>query len=413
MEVVLGVTGGIAAYKSGDIVRGLKRAGADVTVVMTGHACEFITPLTLQTLSGRRVITSHFQPSEPAADPGDVEHIGLARRCALLLVAPATASVLGKMAAGIADDFLTTFYLAVACPVAVAPAMNTRMWEHPAVQENLARLKTRGVHVIGPEVGLLASRGEGIGVGRLAEPDRIVARALEIAGQTVSKGSVASGYPPLAGKRLLVTAGPTREPLDPVRYLSNPSTGKMGFAIAEAARDLGAQVVLVSGPTHLPDPPGVTTVRVTSAQQMHDSVIDRLDGAEAADIVVMAAAVSDFRPASPAARKVKKEVAPLAVPLERTPDILAEIGRSKGKRLVVGFAAETEDLVANARRKLKSKKLDLIVANNVAGNGFQTGFGSDTNEVIVLDREGGEQRWPCMSKVEVAARLMALIAERI
>lgn len=413
MEIVLGVTGGIAAYKAAEIVRGLKREGAGVTVVMTAHAHEFITPLTLQTLSGRRVITSHFELNG-GSQPEDVEHVGLARDCDLLLVAPATAGILAKMAAGIADDFLSTFHLAVSCPVAVAPAMNTRMWQHPAVQENIARLKARGVHVIGPETGPLASAGEGEGEGRLTAPEALVKQALGIA----RKGSARLLGPghPLAGHSVLVTAGPTCEDLDPVRTLTNRSTGRMGFAVAAAARDLGASVVLITGPTHLPDLSGVTTVRVRSADEMRNAVVKRLTprGKTGADIVVMAAAVSDFKPASRAARKVKKTEGPLELALARTPDILAEVGSLKGKRFIVGFAAETEDLVTNARRKLRKKRLDLIVANSVSSDGPDGGaFGSDSNEVTVLDGNGRPRRWPRASKAEVARRLMLLIAGKV
>jgi len=397
------VSGGIAAYKAAEIVRGLRREGAEVTVVMTRHACEFITPLTLQTLSGRKVITSHFEPSAAAED--DVEHVGLAREADLLLIAPATANVLGKMAAGIADDFLTTFCLAVSAPVLVAPAMNTRMWEHPAVAANLETLRARGVEIIGPGTGALASRGEGEGIGRLEDPALIVRRALELAGATQAGRGAEGG---LRGRKVLVTAGPTREPLDPVRFLSNPSTGLMGFEIAVAAARRGAHVALVSGPSHLADPPGVTTVRVTTAEQMRRAVMDRLDDVE---VVIKCAAVSDFRPAEPAARKVKKATAPRTVQLEPTPDILAEIGRRKGGRLLVGFAAETEDIVANARAKLGEKNLDLIVANSVAAE--SGAFGSASNEVVVLDAQGSEQHWPPMSKREVAERLADLIAERL
>ena len=418
IEVVLGVTGGIAAYKAAEIVRGLKREGAAVTVLMTAHAREFITPLTLRTLSGRPVIAETFARSvessaavaDPRSDPEDVEHIGLARRCDLFLVAPATANVLARLASGIADDFLTTFYLALTCPVAIAPAMNSRMWEHPAVQENTARLRSRGVHLIGPEFGQLASAGEGEGMGRLAAPEQIVRRCLEIAGAGGPSSASHSGGA-LAGKKILVTAGPTREELDPVRFLSNPSTGKMGFAVAEAARDLGAEVVLVSGPTHLPDPAGVTTLRVTSAEQMRRAVMDQLGGAH---VVVKAAAVSDFRPVLRSAVKVKKSAAPAELALQRTPDILEEIGRRKGKRYLVGFAAETDHLVANARKKLNAKKLDLVVANSVAADGAGGGaFGSDTSQVTVLSRGGRPQRWPEMTKREAAARLMALVASKI
>ncbi len=403
-EVVLGVTGGIAAYKAAEIVRGLVREGAGVTVVMTGHAREFITPLTLQTLSGRRVIAEHFDPVG-ASDPADVEHVGLARSCGLLLVAPATANVLAKMAAGIADDFLTTFHLAVSCPILVAPAMNTRMWEHAAVQENLARLRARGVQVVGPEEGPLASRGEGSGIGRLAAPEAIVSRAMALLAIEEAGARGAS----LTGRTVLVTAGPTREDLDPVRTLTNPSTGRMGYAVAEAARDLGAGVVLISGPTHLPDPAGVTTVRVKSADQMREAVLRHLPGAS---IVVKAAAVSDFRPAAREAEKVKKGSAPRTIALEPTPDILAEVGRAKGERFLVGFAAETEDLAGNARRKLSEKNLDLIVANSVA-DGAEGAFGSDLNEVVVIDRWGAEERWPRMSKADVARRLMGLVARSL
>jgi phosphopantothenoylcysteine decarboxylase/phosphopantothenate--cysteine ligase len=417
MEVVVGVTGGIAAYKAAEIVRGLKREGASVTVVMTAHAREFVAPLTFEALSGRRVITSHFEPPESVSHCADIEHIGLARSCNLLLVAPATANSLAKMAAGIADDFLSTFCLAVTCPVAVAPAMNTNMWEHPAVRENLARLKARGVHVIGPEAGALASAGEAEGIGRLAEPATIVARAIEIARAADKPASAGKRRGTLAGRRVLVTAGPTREDLDPVRTLTNPSTGRMGYALAQAARDLGADVVLVSGPTHLPDPAGVDTVRVTSAQQMHDAVMDRVRtarGGRGPDIIVMAAAVSDFRPVTRAPQKVSKTTAPLEILLEPTPDILKELGSLQGKRFLVGFAAETEDLLGGARRKLRDKHLDLIVANSVASHGTDPGaFGSDTNEVIVMDRRGRPQRWPRMTKAEVASRLMSLVAQRL
>ncbi|HEY3175128.1 MAG TPA: bifunctional phosphopantothenoylcysteine decarboxylase/phosphopantothenate--cysteine ligase CoaBC [Candidatus Polarisedimenticolia bacterium] len=417
MEVVLGVTGGIAAYKAAEIVRGLKSSGAAVTVVMTAHAREFITPLTLQTLSGRCVITSHFDTARTAAAPEDVEHIGLARSCDLLLVAPATAGTLGKMAAGIADDFLSTFYLAVTCPVAVAPAMNTIMWEHPAVQENIARLKARGVTVIGPETGPMASAGEADGIGRLADPASIVARALKIARGAGGRPRRGADHGALAGRRVLVTAGPTREDLDPVRTLTNPSTGKMGYAVAAAARDLGAEVTLVSGPTHLPDPEGVTTLRVTTAKQMRDAVMKAIraprDG-NGPDIVVAAAAVSDFRPAFRSRRKIKKDSAALDLRLEATPDILGEVSRLDGKRFLVGFAAETEDLLGNASRKLKDKKLDLIVANSVAARGSAQGaFGSETNEVIVLGRRGRPHRWPRMTKAEVASRLMSLVARAL
>jgi phosphopantothenoylcysteine decarboxylase/phosphopantothenate--cysteine ligase len=396
-QVVLGVTGGIAAYKAADLVRALLRRGAEVTVVMTAGARRFIAPLTLQTLSGRPVITSSWDPPASGPDAGDVEHIGLARRCEALVVAPATANVLGKMAAGIADDFLTTFHLAVTCPVFVAPAMNTRMWEHPAVRASVATLVARGVRLIPPEDGPLASRSEGTGVGRMADPDAIASAVLE--------GLAPAGG--LAGRTVLVTAGPTREALDPVRFLSNPSTGRMGYAVAEAARDAGARVILVSGPTHLPDPPGVETVRVVTAAQMREAVLGRLPSS---DIVVKAAAVSDFRPAEARDRKVHKADAPLQLALARTPDILSEVARSKGGRFLVGFAAETHDVEESARRKLREKSLDLIVANRV-GDGL--GFGQDDNEATLLFADGSHERLPSMSKDALARRIIAAVAGRI
>ncbi len=401
-HVVLGVSGGIAAYKAADIVRGLRRAGADVTVTMTEHARQFIAPLTLAALSGHRVITSPFDPPGEGAGGWEIEHIDLARRCDLLLVAPATASLLGRMAAGIADDFLTTLYLAVTCPVVVAPAMNTAMWDHPAVRDNVARLRARGVEFIDPEHGALASSLEGEGIGRLADPAAIVERVMR---RLEAPDGVADR--PLAGRRVLVTAGPTREPIDQVRFLSNPSTGKMGFAVAGAARRLGAEVILVSGPTDLPDPEGVMTLRVTTAAQMRDAVMSRLEGVA---VVVKAAAVSDFRPARTVPGKVRKEDAALEIRLERTADILEEIARD-GNRLVVGFAAEAGDPVDGARAKLTRKNLDLIVANDISRDG--AGFASDQNEVTVLGRDGLEERWPRMSKEAVADRLMRLVARRL
>ncbi|HKY32648.1 MAG TPA: bifunctional phosphopantothenoylcysteine decarboxylase/phosphopantothenate--cysteine ligase CoaBC [Candidatus Polarisedimenticolia bacterium] len=396
-RVVLGICGGIAAYKAAEIVRALVREGADVTVILTANAARFVTPLTLRTLSGRRVITSAFEPPD---DGPDVEHVGLARDCEVLLVAPATANVLAKMAAGIADDFLTTFCLGVTCPVIVAPAMNTRMWGHPAVRSNVATLASRGVQVIPPAEGPLASAGEGSGVGRLPEPALLAAAALSRVREAGGRRGA------LAGRTVLITAGPTREEIDPVRFLSNPSTGKMGYAVAGAARDQGARVILVSGPTHLPDPPGVEMVRVVSAQQMHDAVLARL---EEADIVVKAAAVSDFRPARREASKVKKDAAALELRLERTPDILAEIGRRKGRRFVVGFAAETDDVVENARRKLDGKGLDLIVANRV-GDG--NGFAGDDNQAVLIG-PGLHEELPRLSKAALAERIVALVAGRV
>ncbi|MGH9868328.1 MAG: bifunctional phosphopantothenoylcysteine decarboxylase/phosphopantothenate--cysteine ligase CoaBC [Candidatus Polarisedimenticolia bacterium] len=406
-QLVLGVCGGIAAYKAADLVRAFLRRGADVTVALTDNAQRFVTPLTLQTLSGRRVITSTWDPlpvEETGGDAGDglldIEHIGLARRCEALVIAPATANVLGKLAAGIADDFLTTFALAVTCPVFVAPAMNTRMWEHPAVQASIVTLTGRGVRLIPPESGPLASRSEEAGMGRLADPETIASLVMEA-------DAPAGTRRPLHEVAVLVTAGPTREELDPVRFLSNPSTGRMGFALAEAARDLGARVVLVSGPSHLTDPAGVQTVRVTTAAQMRDAVVSRLDGCA---VLLMAAAVSDFRPAAREDRKVRKSDAPLELRLERTADILAEVAAAKGRRLVVGFAAETNDVLDGARRKLKEKRLDLIVANQVGGG---QGFASLRNEATLLFADGTQEALPPMSKADLARVILQHVAGRL
>jgi phosphopantothenoylcysteine decarboxylase / phosphopantothenate---cysteine ligase len=390
VNVVLGVTGGIAAYKSCEIVRGLRRRGCAVRVAMTRAATEFITPFTLQALSGHKVRLSLFDGAE-----SEIEHITLARDCRLLLIAPATANLLAKLAAGIADDFLTTFALAVRCPILIAPAMNPRMWEHPAVQENVKILLGRGCLFIGPDEGEMAESD--YGVGRLADPGAIVGRALELLGHRRT----------LTGQKLLVTAGPTREAIDAVRFLSNPSSGKMGYAIAEAAVRRGAEVVLVSGPTSLPDPEGTKVVRVTTAAEMHEAVMTALPEAT---IVIKSAAVSDFTVASPASGKIKKSSAARTVELVPTADILKEISRSKGSRLVVGFAAETDDLVGNAMKKMKEKDLDLIVANDVSGG---AAFGADEDEVVVIDRSGAATRLGRMPKSGIAERLLDIIEARI
>ncbi|HZE88087.1 MAG TPA: bifunctional phosphopantothenoylcysteine decarboxylase/phosphopantothenate--cysteine ligase CoaBC [Verrucomicrobiae bacterium] len=390
MNVVVGVTGGIAAYKAGEIVRGLRKRGCVVRVAMTRAATRFVTPTTFQALSANKVLLSLFD-----GDEAEIRHIALARECRLLVVAPATANALAKLAAGIADDFLTTFALAVRCPILIAPAMNPRMWEHPAVKENVAKLLDRGALFIGPEDGEMAEADRG--VGRLTEPASIVDRAMEILGSRRT----------LTGQTLLVTAGPTREPIDAVRFLSNPSSGKMGFAIAEAAVRRGAGVVLVSGPSAVADPEGVKVIRVTTAAEMRQAVVAALPHAT---IVVKAAAVSDFAVAAPAAGKIKKASASRTVELVPTPDILQEISALKGDRLLVGFAAETDELVANARRKLAEKNLDMIVANDVSGG---AAFGADVLAVVVLDREGRETRLGPSPKADIAARLLDLIEERL
>jgi phosphopantothenoylcysteine decarboxylase/phosphopantothenate--cysteine ligase len=384
VRVALGVSGGIAAYKACEVVRGLTTAGVDVQVLMTGNAQRFVAPLTFQALSARKVLTD---PWDLAGDE-TIRHIELSRGLDAFVVAPATANVLAKFAHGIADDILSTFYLAVTAPVVVAPAMNTRMWLHPATQDAIARLRGRGVAVVEPESGWLAERESG--VGRLAEPATIVAEALRAARRRTS----------LAGRKVVVTAGPTREPIDPVRYLSNGSSGKMGFAIAEAAARRGADVVLVAGPVELPPPFGVRVVRTLTASDMREAVLAERAGAHA---IFMVAAVSDYVPAA-ALSKIKRSGGPLTLVLEEGPDILAELGATKGSEILVGFAAETDDLLRNAQTKLRSKKADFIVANDVAAPGI--GIGSDRNAVTILDRAGGAHAVAEAGKTEVAEAIL-------
>lgn len=394
VEVLLGVTGCIGAYKVPELVRLLRAGGAGVTVVMTRNAGWFVTEGTLQTLSQRPVYGDMFRPR--TAD--GIEHIDLARRADLLLVAPATAHTLASFAGGLADDLLSTIYLASACPVMVAPAMNSFMYQHSAVQANLEILRRRGVEVVGPGTGELAC-GES-GPGRLLEPADIAAKALALAGGKT--GQI------LAGLNVVISSGPTREPLDGVRFLSNPATGRMGHALAEAAIHRGATVTLVSGPTHLPDPAGARVVHVTRVEEMRHAI---LEGSEGSDLVVMAAAVGDYRLARPAAGKLKKSARGLDLHLEPAPDILAELGRRRGsapRPVLVGFAAETDDLVLNARRKLEAKNLDHIVANPV--NRAGAGFGAETNQVTLISRNGDTDSWPVMSKSQVAARLLDHLA---
>ena len=392
MKVCLGVSGGIAAYKSAELIRQLQQSGLEVQVVMTRHAREFLTPLTLASLSGRKVITDLFAgPGEEANIESAIEHIAVAQSINLLAVAPATANVVGKLAHGIADDFLTTLYLATRAPVLVAPAMNVQMWEHPAVQDNLARLRTQGVRVIEPDEGYLACGMTG--AGRLASPASIVAATLRMLG--VQRD--------LEQETLLVTAGPTQEPLDPVRYLSSHSSGKMGYAIAEAARRRGARTILVSGPTALHPPDGVEFVPVRTAEEMEHAVLAWL---EEATVVIKAAAVADYRPAIVHSQKIKKGEGPLTLYLERTPDVLAAVSSRKGTRFLVGFAAETENLLENARRKLTEKNLDLVVANDVSQDVFASDFSS-----AVLVAPDGVTELPRMTKIEVAQRILDTVRE--
>jgi phosphopantothenoylcysteine decarboxylase / phosphopantothenate---cysteine ligase len=384
VRIALGVSGGIAAYKACDIVRRLTDSGASVQVLMTRNAVRFITPLTLQSLSGRKVWTD---PWETAGDE-TIRHIELTRGLDAFVVAPATANVLSKFAHGIADDVLSTFYLAVTAPVVVAPAMNTRMWLHPATQASLGTLRSRGVAIVEPESGWLAERETGIG--RLASPETIVAAAVRSARRGRS----------LEGKKIVVAAGPTREPIDPVRYFSNGSSGKMGYAIAAAAARRGATVAIVSGPVELPAPYGTRVARVTTAREMRDAVIAEREGAHA---IFMVAAVADYAPAA-SAHKIKRTGGPLNLVLEEGPDILAELGRTRGGEILVGFAAETDDVSANAAKKLAAKNADFIVANDISTPGL--GIGSDRNAVTILGKDGSSFAVPEASKMEIADAIL-------
>lgn len=389
MHITLGVTGGVAAYKAAELVRRLQQDGHTVQVVMTRSAREFVAPLTFAALSGRKVITDLFAESGGEANlESAIEHIAVAQQTDLLLVAPATADILAKFARGIADDFLTTLYLATSAPVVVAPAMNVNMWNHPATQENLETLRRRNVRVVNPDEGYLACGMTG--AGRLAGQEAIVA---------VVNGTLRQRD--LEAQIVLVTAGPTQEDLDPVRYIANRSSGKMGYAVAEAAARRGARVTLISGPTSLETPPGVERVDVRSAEEMHQAVQQRFSQSA---IAIFAAAVADYRPAEQASQKVKRGKDELAVRLQPNPDILAEAARAKGERLVVGFAAETERVAENARKKLAAKNADLIVANDVTAEG--AGFDADTNIVTLFARDGRDLPLPKMSKREVADRIL-------
>jgi phosphopantothenoylcysteine decarboxylase/phosphopantothenate--cysteine ligase len=391
-ELILGVTGSIAAYKAVYLLRELTRGGARVTVCLSEHAREFVGPLTFRTLSGRPVLTTLFDPQSDAA----VEHVALAEQAAAVVVAPATANLLAKAAHGIADDFLTTVLLAARCPVVVAPAMDGGMWQHPAVVANVATLRARGVTVLEPDTGALAS---GLSArGRLPEVDAIVEAVL--GALTLTRD--------LAGERVVVTAGPTREPIDPVRYISNRSSGRMGYALAAAAVRRGAQVTLVSGPTALTPPPAAGFVPVQTAEEMREAVLHHV---EHASIVIKAAAVADYRMAHPAEQKIKGK-RDLTLELTPNPDILAEVAARAGGAFIVGFAAETHDVVANARAKLQAKGIDLLVANDVSRRDI--GFDAEDNEVLLIDRWGGGRALPRMPKGAVAdAILDEILALRV
>jgi len=387
--VVLGVTGCIGAYKACEVLRELQKRDLDVHVVMTEAATRFVSAMTFEALSHHPVFVDQWALGEQS----DIRHVSLADAADLLLVAPATANTIGKLARGIADDALSTLYTATTAPVVVAPAMNVNMFSHPAVVENLDVLRGRGVRIVEPGSGYLACGW--LGKGRLAEVPEIVEAAMAALARRSD----------LAGETVLVTAGPTVEDLDPVRFLSNRSSGRMGYRLAEAARDRGARVVLVSGPTALAPPAGVETVAVRSAEEMARAVEER---AGEASVVVMAAAVADYRPASVSPSKIKKAEGPARIELVRTTDILADLGRRKGARTLVGFAAETDRLIERAREKLRGKNLDLVVANDVGRPG--AGFGGETNAAVLIDRDGGETEVPLGSKRALAEAIWDRVA---
>jgi phosphopantothenoylcysteine decarboxylase/phosphopantothenate--cysteine ligase len=387
-KIIVGITGGIAAYKACEVVRRLKKLGAQVIVVMTQNAQKFITPLTLETLSENEVVTEMFPENKVVG----VRHVNLAQWADMILIAPATANIIGKVRAGIADDILTTVTISTKSVVVFAPAMNVNMWENPIVQENVEHLKRLGYQFIEPEEGDLAC---GSGKGRLPEPEFIVDRVAKLL----------TGREDLKGKTILITAGRTQEPLDPVRYISNRASGRMGYALAEAAQKRGAKVTLISGSTALPAPPQVGFIRVETAKQMHSAVKSQFNKA---DVLIMAAAVSDFVPNVQSKDKIKKSEEGIVLKLEPGVDILKEMGRKKGKKILVGFALETEDEIKNSKKKLAEKNLDLIVVNNpnVPGAGFEV----DTNVVTLIDKSGKTTKLPLLSKREVAEKVLDTVS---
>ena len=391
-NVALGVCGGIAAYKAVEVLRGLQKAGCNVRVAMTKRACEFIQPLTFRALSGSHVIVDDYAADNP--DP--IAHITFSQTVDLLIVAPATANIIAKFANGVADDFLTSTYLACTAPILIAPAMNTTMWQHPATQRNLEQLRADGVHIIEPDAGEMACKT--IGPGRLSEPDTIVAAALEILQSTQKKD--------LAGERFVITVGATREEIDPVRFISNRSSGRMGFALAEAALKRGGEVTVVAGITTVDPPNGVRVVRALSAAEMDQAVARE---SRNASVFIGAAAIADYRPAQRAEQKIKKSEETITLTLERTPDVLSNVAAARTNRmLVVGFAAETENLIANAREKLHTKKLDAIVANDVTR--ADSGFDSRTNAITILTAQNNDPiELPALSKSEAANRILDCI----
>ena len=391
-KVALGVSGGIAAYKAVEILRGLQRAGCDVRVAMTKRACEFVQPLTFRAISGSHVIVDDYAPDNP--DP--IAHITFSQTIGLLVVAPATANIIAKFANGVADDFLTSTYLACTAPILVAPAMNTTMWQHPATQRNLEQLRADGIHLLEPDAGEMACGT--IGPGRLSESERIVAAALEILKSKQKRD--------LAGERFLITVGATREEIDPVRFISNRSSGRMGFALAEAARKRGGDVTVVAGITTVDPPAGIKVVRALSAAEM-DQVVAR--ESQNASVFIGAAAIADYRPSQRAEQKMKKTEDSLTLTLERTPDVLSNVAASRRNGLlVIGFAAETENMIDNARAKLRNKKLDAIVANDVTRD--DSGFDSRTNAITIITAQNNDPvELPTLSKSEAADRILDVI----
>jgi phosphopantothenoylcysteine decarboxylase/phosphopantothenate--cysteine ligase len=389
-EIILGVTGGIAAYKAVELLRELTKKGAKVHVVMTRNAQEFITPLTFQTLSGNPVQKDLFSLLEDSK----IGHVALADMAHLVAIVPATANIIGKVANGIADDFLSTMIMATRCPVLFAPSMNVNMWGSVAVKQNVEKLKKAGYQFIGPEEGDLAC--EVIGQGRLTAVEDILERIEELLTEK-----------DMGGKRVLITAGPTHEPIDPVRFITNRSSGRMGFALAKMARRRGADVTLISGPTYLPVPRGnVRFISVGTASEMREAVLEHY---KECSVIIKAAAVSDYHPKFVSDQKLKKLNAHAFLELERNPDIIGEIGSLKGDRVLVGFAAETKALRANARKKLKEKHLDLIVANDVSRS--DAGFATETNKVVIIDSQGKVDPLPLMSKEEVANIILERVLE--
>ncbi|MDI6777440.1 MAG: bifunctional phosphopantothenoylcysteine decarboxylase/phosphopantothenate--cysteine ligase CoaBC [Syntrophales bacterium] len=390
-KIVVGITGGIAAYKSAELVREFIRRGAYVRVIMTKNATEFITPLTLQTLSENPVFCDMFSPIRES----EIAHISLAEYADIMVIAPATANIIGKIASGIADNLLTTTVIATKAPVLICPAMNANMYTNAIVKENIEKLASRGYLFIEPAYGELACKSEG--TGRLAEVSEIVEEVESIL--TVKD---------LRGERILITAGPTREPFDPVRYMTNCSSGKMGYALAQMARRRGAEVTLISGPSSLPVPRGVKFIPISSAVEMRDAVMKNL---EASNVIIKTAAVADYRPAVYSSSKIKKQDGPLAISLEKNPDIISEVGKKKGRRILVGFAMESENLIENAKVKMLEKNMDFIIANDVTKEG--AGFQSDTNIVKILSRDGEIEDLPMMDKTEVADRILDRVKKMI